>query len=233
MSSFYENPPNVSKIIPQWLGQIPYLKFIEQQEKQTLRLQNRQGAAGVIWGMEHPAVITMGRRASTAELKNKESLLPIPVVETERGGLATLHSEGQIVIYPIFSLRERAMGVREYVELLASVTVNTLARYSIVAFYKQDDPGIYTEQGKLGFIGIRIKNGISNHGISLNFKNDLQLFKWIRPCGLEERELCRFVDLGKLEEIEMSDFFRHWCDDFLETLTQRHQKLKTPLKRCF
>lgn len=135
----------------------------------------------MLLGCEHPDVITLGRRASGKEIFNPDVL---PIVQSTRGGLATIHSRGQLVIYPILDLRQQNLSVKGYVELLLDVTTDFLNIYKIPTAKDMKQVGLYTEKGKIAFCGVEIRQRVSLHGISINISNDLNLFELISPCGI-------------------------------------------------
>jgi lipoyl(octanoyl) transferase len=155
--------------------------------------------------LEHPPVITLGRRAADSQknlLADPHLLqqMNIDVVESDRGGDITLHAPGQLVAYPILRLNDYALSVGAYVRKLEDVVIATLADFGIKAFKDETAIGIWvtTREGeapsepssaspcsaKICALGVRIKRGISLHGIALNLTTDLSLFNLINPCGL-------------------------------------------------
>ena len=191
-----------------WFGICDYDQALGQQE--LLATQLRQTAsAGFIMGLEHASVITLGKRGNSAIDVGEDC--PIPVVETDRGGQATLHSEGQLVVYPIVSLRDLGINVREYVAGLESITVKTLGHFGISAFAGAC-PGIFTTKGKIGFIGVRVDRGITRHGLSLNVSNDLGEFQWIRSCGVSAASVDRVCDTDPT--LSTQQIFGRWAHEF-------------------
>ena len=166
-----------------------------------------------IMGLEHPAVITLGRRMKLQEWVSSGN---IPVVQSTRGGLATIHSEGQLVIYPVINLKEHGLGVKEFVCKILKITQSTLSDYGIESFVDDESIGLFTENGKIAFCGLEIKEGISQHGISINIANDLRLFSQIVSCGvtaLKTDRVCNHVS-----DVTMRDFFEKWILNFNQSL---------------
>lgn len=182
------------KIESHFLGLYDFQKSIQLQAE--LRKLAETSKCNFVIGLEHPAVLSLGYRAKIEnEIKvhkigaNSNSLNELPVVQTSRGGLATIHSEGQLVIYPIINLRKLNLGVRDYVSILLVTTQELLKSLDIDSFTDSKDIGLYTRFGKIGFCGVQIKNGITQHGLSLNVRNDLTLFQEIRSCGVENSKI--------------------------------------------
>ncbi len=187
----------------------------------------------VILGCEHPVVVTLGRSADIqqsiyahAQHETISSSLQLPVHVTDRGGLATLHSPGQLVIYPILPLRKYGMGVRDYVNLLEQTTIELLSNSGIESYVKEDS-GVYTKKGKIAFIGIRVEKGVSRHGLSLNVSNDLNLFSKIVSCGVSNRSLDLMQDYCA-KQLQLSAVFEQWCHIFALNLSKfRVKKLSS------
>lgn len=192
-----------------WLGLVDYKRAeVLQQDAAKSPLVNR-GFAGQILGLEHPSVITAGRALATSPWVQSESL-EVPVVAVERGGLLTLHSPGQLVIYPIMRLPP-GFGVKAWVELLLEVTQSTLAEVGVRAD-SRDQTGLWTEKGKIAFLGLRIKDRVSTHGLSINVHNDLDLFSLIEACGVRHAVIDRIAH--HRSDVGTRDFFELWAREF-------------------
>jgi lipoate-protein ligase B len=127
---------------------------------------------------EHARVVTLGRGA-----KQPPAPLPIPVVVVERGGKATWHGPGQLVAYPIVSLGELRLGVREYLRALEEAIVRTLAGFGIAAGRSDAGTGVWTGARKIASIGVAVRRRVAWHGLALNVAPDLSDFRLIEPCG--------------------------------------------------
>jgi lipoyl(octanoyl) transferase len=137
--------------------------------------------------VEHPPVFTLGRHGDRAHLGVGEPFLRerhIDVVPIERGGEVTYHGPGQLVCYPIVSLRQRRLGVSDYVHLLEELMLRTAADCGVEASRDSRNHGIWVGNSKLGSIGIAVRHGVAFHGLALNVDLDLEPFSWINPCGL-------------------------------------------------
>jgi lipoyl(octanoyl) transferase len=160
-----------------------------------------------ILGFEHPAVVTLGKRSQ--EDLDVMASNSIPVCNIDRGGHATLHSRGQLVIYPIVKLAQFQMSIREFVECLHLVTQKCLSQAGLQAEIK-DSPGLFTENGKIAYIGLRVDRGVTRHGLAVNIRNDLSLFSNIRSCGVDQAE----HDSLHKHDIQMAphEFFLKWVE---------------------
>lgn len=199
-----------------WLGTFDYVKALELQES----VQQNAELDPAILGLEHPLTITLGRRGDPLKdvlvgfktLREKN----IPVVAVDRGGQATLHQPGQLVIYPIISLRRLKLGVKCYVETLEETTKQLLAKYGVTAYCRGDEPGLYTMKGKIASFGVRISRGITSHGLALNVHNDLSEFGMIRSCGKSGEVFSRLADYGDYPPLEQ--LFKEWVALFLANI---------------
>lgn len=204
-------------MIIQYSGLIAYQKGLDQQQ-QSFDLVKANGRP-ILIGCEHYPVITLGRRAnalsefvsSASELKDRG----LEVFETDRGGQATLHSPGQLVIYPIVPLRDYEISVRDFVRCLETTTMKWLELHRIEACLT-DEAGVYTKSGKIAFVGIRVESGISRHGISINVHNNLELFGAIRSCGVSGRPLDSLEQRGVY--VELKEAFDQWTSVFITEL---------------
>lgn len=147
--------------------------------------------------VEHPPVITFGRRPGVSRnlIASEDYLakLGVEVVQSDRGGDITFHGPGQIVAYPIIRLNDHRLSVGAYVHGLERAMIATLAEFGIESAADSSAVGVWTNDGgtpaKVGAIGVRIKRGISLHGLALNVETDLAYFDLIVPCGLAGRSV--------------------------------------------
>jgi lipoyl(octanoyl) transferase len=138
----------------------------------------------IIMTCEHPVVITLGRgKESREDVLNRD----VHAVEVERGGRATLHLPGQVVIYPIMNVVKRGLDALKILRSLENSIVQTLADFRITSAVVEGKTGVWVDEGqrKIASIGIAIKNEMSFHGLSLNVACDLKEFKNLKPCGFE------------------------------------------------
>jgi lipoate-protein ligase B len=167
------------------LGVAPYLPV------QALQARLRAAVAdgrvpGVLLLLEHTPVITLGSRAGMHDLRlcaaeGTAGLPAMEVVESERGGQATLHAPGQLVSYPIVPIPGRDLG--QYVRALEEANILTVAEFGIQAERRPGRPGLYVGGDKISSVGLRCQRWVSSHGTSLNVSVDLSLFEVIVSCG--------------------------------------------------
>jgi lipoyl(octanoyl) transferase len=189
-------------------GIVPYEEAREAQRRLAERRQ-RGEIADVLLLLEHPPVYTRGRRSSPEELPMGTQwyeMQGIEVRDTDRGGRVTYHGPGQLVAYPIVSLRPYGDDVLEYVRRLERVMIEALAEHGVEAAPIEGLTGVWTRpagrrasnvqiadvsgpstrvERKIGSIGVHVSRGVTTHGLAVNVSNDLQPFEWIVPCGIE------------------------------------------------
>lgn len=191
-----------------YLGSYEYQKA-ENLQKDLAALV-KQTKMNAIIGLEHPAVMTLGYRMQSGVFCIETSA--IPVVPSSRGGLVTIHSEGQLVIYPVLDLRALKWGVKHYVEVLLRTTQKLLTHFNVESFIDEDAVGNYTAHGKIAFCGIQVRHGISQHGISLNVRNDLSLFRHIVACGINNAAMDRLQNYNV--NLTLNEIFTAWVQIF-------------------
>jgi len=157
-----------------------------------------QGAEELIWLLEHPPIYTAGTSSKPADLVDATRF---PVFETGRGGQYTYHGPGQRVAYVMIDLKKRGNDVRAFVAGLEDVIIGTLAEFNIAGERREDRVGVWVKHGrredKIAALGIRVRKGITFHGLSINLNPDLSHFGGIVPCGVTEHGVTSFADLGK------------------------------------
>ena len=211
-----------SQLVSHWLGLMDYRQATQLQNSLYENLRESIDGAktnqlGTVLGLEHPEVITLGKRGRRDEDVLPKMLLDTPVVEVDRGGQATIHSPGQLIIYPVINLRLLRLGVRDYVALLEDVTIQALSQLGITAD-RGFQNGVFTSVGKIAFIGVRVQHGITTHGISINFSNDLSIFEKIRACGVSSAQFDLISNYKAAQNLQISQFFRQWQSLFCAKL---------------
>lgn len=133
-----------------------------------------------LWIVEHPPVFTLGQAGKPEHLLAD---IGVPLVKIDRGGQITYHGPGQAVVYLLIDLSRRKIKVRELVSAIEQAVIDLLAEYDIEAERRSGAPGVYVRDAKIAALGLRIRNGCSYHGVSLNVDMDLSPFAAINPCG--------------------------------------------------
>lgn len=187
------------------LGFIPYPQAVEAQEHYR---QLAQHGDRFLLIAEHPPVITLGKHASIDHLKisaDQAQVRGIAIHRSDRGGQVTAHLPGQLLLYPIIKIS--GYSIRRYVRLLEDSVIDLLARYEIKAERNPTRPGVWVNEAKVAFIGIRIRERLTKHGLALNVNNELDLFQQIVVCGYPDTKvssmkmiLGQSLDLQKIKD---------------------------------
>jgi lipoyl(octanoyl) transferase len=166
------------------LGLVEYRAAHDLQER--LRVARQAGAIpDTLLLLEHEPVYTRGRRSEPGELGMGEDWYRaqgIEVCDTDRGGRVTYHGPGQLVAYPIMAVER----VADFVHTMEGAIVAALADEGVVAEPRAVPfTGVWVGESKVASIGVRVREGVSMHGLAVNVDNDLEPFDWIVPCGID------------------------------------------------
>lgn len=188
------------------LGRMEYgLALALQKETERAVLTGEQPDTLLL--VEHPHVLTIGRRATHAGIVAPQALLEargVSVFETNRGGKVTYHGLGQLVGYPVINLSPEREDVHRYVRDLEEVLMRALADFGIESFRIKGLTGVHTTEGKVAAIGVHIARWVTTHGFALNVNTDLSFFNLIIACEGEpvasmQQLLKREVELTEIE----------------------------------
>ncbi|WP_442769623.1 lipoyl(octanoyl) transferase LipB [Zoogloea ramigera] len=175
-------------------GRVPYEPTWR--AMQDFTTQRDASTPDELWLVEHPPVYTLGQAGKAEHLLH---VTDIPLVKIDRGGQITYHGPGQVVGYLLLDLHRRSLKVREMVNLLEQALIDCIADYGLDARRKDGAPGVYIDGAKVAALGLRVKNGCSYHGLSLNVDMDLTPFTWINPCGYSGLQTIQLKDFGVTE----------------------------------
>jgi lipoyl(octanoyl) transferase len=168
------------------LGRMEYDDAFALQKREVERLQRNEGD-DVLFFVEHPHVITVGRNADGTALVADRRLVEARgarVVATDRGGDVTYHGPGQLVGYPILRLETSRHDIRRYVYDLEEVIITSLADFGLFAGRHPVHRGVWVNNRKIASLGIRISRWVTCHGFALNVSTDLSYFSLMNPCGI-------------------------------------------------
>jgi len=167
-------------------GTVPYGKALDLQMK-ICEAKKRGFEKDVMLLLEHPPTITLGRNASTKNLLVSELFLKsngIGLFQADRGGDITFHGPGQLVGYPILSLRAQERDVHAYMRNLEESLIRLLGAFGIDAVRDPRYTGVWTSKGKIAAMGVHISRWITRHGFALNVNTKLSYYDLIIPCGI-------------------------------------------------
>lgn len=160
-------------------------------EMQATIEQLKQGERAEIWLVQHPPVFTQGQAGKAEHILNPGD---IPVIQSDRGGQVTYHGPGQVILYTLIPLKHFALNVRSLVTLLENLVIHRLHRDGVSACARTDAPGVYVDHQKIASLGLRIRHGVSYHGLAVNVSMDLEPFSRINPCGYEDLQVTQWSD---------------------------------------
>lgn len=173
-----------------------YLHTVARMEREA-ELIAKGKAPELVWLLEHPALYTAGTSA-----KDQDLVMPdrFPVFQTGRGGQYTYHGPGQRIAYVMLDLKKRGGDVRGFVAGLERWIIATLADFGIRGETREDRVGVWVaradREDKIAALGIRVRHGVTFHGISINVAPDLAHFDGIVPCGVTQHGVTSIRDLG-------------------------------------
>ena len=179
------------KLNVRWLGNLPYSEALILQKGLKESVAGEHNPYDYLLLLEHNNVITIGRTGDTNNLLLDSDELEkkgIEFFETDRGGDVTFHGKGQLIGYPIMRLQD-PKKVIPFVRSLEQTIIKTLGSFDIEAFSKEDDTGVWTSEGKIASIGVKVSKWTTYHGFALNIFDKLEGFDFINPCGNQEEKI--------------------------------------------
>ena len=177
----------MSKVVFKSLGIIKYSDALAKMKDKLVE----KNFKNEIWFLEHFKVFTLGTAADKAHVLDPKD---IPVYQSDRGGEVTYHGPGQLVIYFLLDFKKLNMGPKTLVESLQRFVQSILNELEIESSLIKGAPGVYVDDKKIASIGLRISNGKTYHGISINIDMDLEPFSYINPCGYEGLKVVQLKD---------------------------------------
>jgi lipoate-protein ligase B len=188
--------------------------------------------------LEHPHVITLGRRGNRSHLIASPEILEkmkVPIFHVERGGDVTYHGPGQIVVYPILELKDYGYRLIRYISQLEEVIIGVLNDFGIKGGKDSLNRGVWVDGEKIASVGVAIKRWVSFHGFSLNYQTDLKYFELINPCGLEGKKMTSMIKLvgTKISREQLVErisfhfkkiFERDWQEKEIDEILNRKQE---------
>ncbi len=190
------------------LGALGYVQAYQIQRTHLDQVvESRDSSAntlGRVLLVEHPPVITVTRRPDAAShvLADHQTLHDqgVQIHQTDRGGDVTYHGPGQLVCYPILDLNRAKLRLHDYMRLLESVVIDTLAAFNIHAHRHDLGTGVWVtaedkQQSKICAMGLRVRRWVSMHGLAINVRTNLDHFNLIVPCGLSNRRVTSMLQI--------------------------------------
>ena len=174
-----------------WLGRVDYCDALVRMQRFTDKPCFHYPNA--LWLLEHEAVFTLGQ---AGEIKHILKPGSIQVVQSDRGGQATYHGPGQLIVYTLLDLRALGTSVRAIVCSLEQIVIDYLRENTVKAQRKAGAPGVYIGEKKIAALGLRVRQGRCYHGLAVNVTMGLEPFTHINPCGYPGLQVTQMSDLG-------------------------------------
>lgn len=193
-------------------GRAPYLEIHALQER-LVRERAEGRIPNVLLTGQHDPVLTLGRRTPADE----RPVSDLPIVEVERGGEATYHGPGQIVVYPIVHLTYARRDLHAFQRDLEEVGIRTLAGLGIEARRREGLTGVWVGDKKIQSLGIAVRRWVTWHGLALNVSTDLAQFQAFHPCGLDGRVMTSVEEVTgtPVDDDRVRDLLWAECDALL------------------
>ena len=193
---------------------IEYEKAIEFLEQRIDKIHKNKEKE-LIWILNHPSIYTAGTSYKENEILDKS----INLFKTNRGGKITYHGPGQLICYLAIDLNKRKKDIRKFINIIENSIIKTLRDYKINAHADRKNIGIWIKQRKkmkkVAAIGIRIKKWIAYHGFSININTDINKFKKIIPCGINN---CALTNLHLIKKQSYKDLSKKLIKNLINNL---------------
>ncbi len=187
------------------------IRFLEQRIDNIHKNQEKE----LIWILNHPSIYTAGTSYKENEILDKS----INLYKTNRGGKITYHGPGQLICYLAIDLNKRKKDIRKFINIIENSIIKTLQDYKINAQADRKNIGIWIKQRKkkkkIAAIGIRIKKWIAYHGFSININTDINKFKKIIPCGINN---CALTNLNIIKKQSYKNFSEKLIKNLINNL---------------
>ncbi len=184
---------------------VPYRQAVAEMEQHVAAIRAGAGPE-LVWLLEHPPLFTAGTSARPEDLLDS---LGLPVFATGRGGQYTYHGPGQRVAYVMLDLKQRGADVRAYVGRLEAWLIAALAEFGVRAGRREGLVGVWVakagREAKIAAIGVRVRHWVTYHGVSLNVAPNLDHYRGIVPCGIDDAGVTSLADLGVAASLEDVD----------------------------
>ena len=169
----------------------------------------------LIWTLEHPDIYTAGTSFDKNDILDKS----IKILQTNRGGRITYHGPGQLICYFVIDLKKRKKDIRNFISIIEKSIIETLDFFNIKSFSDKENIGIWCKDNKdtkkVAAIGVRISKWIAYHGFSININNNLEKYKAIIPCGIEDKGV---TNLKQIKDQEYKELDKKLVEIFISNL---------------
>ena len=169
-----------------------------------------------LWTLEHNSVFTQGLSGKPEHLLKATK---IPIIQSDRGGQITYHAPGQLIIYCLIDIKRLGIGIKKMVTIIEQSLIELLSSYDITAHTLKGAPGVYVNDSKIAALGLKVKQGRTYHGLSLNIDMDLSPYKLINPCGYSDLEVTKMHNLTD-NTLSISDIQHELSEHLINYITR-------------
>ena len=193
---------------------VKYDDAISLMEKRLKKIDQNE-SNDLIWILEHDDIYTAGTSYKEEEILDKS----IKILKTNRGGKITYHGPGQLICYFVIDLKKIKKDIRKLISIIEKTIIETLKYYRINSFPDKDNIGIWYNDNKqikkIAAIGVRVSKWIAYHGFSININNDLEKYKAIIPCGIQNKGV---TNLKSIKDQNYQDISNKLIENFILNL---------------
>jgi len=161
-------------------------------EMKSFTENRRADTLDELWTLEHNSVFTQGLSGKPEHLIKATQ---IPIIQSDRGGQITYHAPGQLIVYCLIDIKRLGIGIKKMVSIIEQSLIELLSTYDITAHTLKGAPGVYVNDSKIAALGLKVKNGRTYHGLSLNIDMDLSPYNLINPCGYKDLKVTQMRNL--------------------------------------
>ena len=193
---------------------VKYDDAISLMEKRLKKIDQNE-SNDLIWILEHDDIYTAGTSYKEEEILDKS----IKILKTNRGGKITYHGPGQLICYFVIDLKKIKKDIRKLISIIEKTIIETLKYYRINSFPDKDNIGIWYNDNKqikkIAAIGVRVSRWIAYHGFSININNNLEKYKAIIPCGIQDKGV---TNLKSIKDQNYQDISNKLIENFILNL---------------
>ena len=179
-----------------------------------------------LWTLEHNSIFTQGLSGKPEHLLKETQ---IPIIQSDRGGQITYHAPGQLIIYCLIDIKRLGIGIKKMVSMIEQSLIELLSSYDITAHTLKGAPGVYVNDSKIAALGLKVKQGRTYHGLSLNIDMDLSPYTLINPCGYSDLKVTQMRNLTN-NILNISDIKHELSEHLIDSVEKtQNYSLKRPI----
>ena len=169
-----------------------------------------------LWTLEHNSVFTQGLSGKPEHLLKATQ---IPIIQSDRGGQISYHAPGQLILYCLIDIKRLGIGIKKMVSIIEQSLIELLSSYDITAHTLKGAPGVYVNDSKIAALGLKVKDGRTYHGLSLNIDMDLSPYTLINPCGYSDLKVTQMCNITN-NILNISDIQHELSEHLINYITR-------------